>query len=43
MGREEQQRFAAELENEILAQYGLLYPRTNEYLNPGGLGTGGIG
>ena len=43
MGREEQQRFAAELENEILAQYGLLVPRTNEYLNPGGLGTGGIG
>lgn len=43
MGREEQQRYAAELENQILAQYGLLYPRSSDYLNPGGLGTGGIG
>lgn len=43
MGREEQERFAQELEQQILAQHGLLYPRSNDYLNPGGLGTGGIG
>lgn len=43
MAKEDQMRFAEALEQQILSQYGLLPGTREQYLNPGGLGTGGIG
>ena len=40
MGREQQELYAQQLEQEILAKYGLINPQSAQYLNPGVMGNG---
>ena len=40
MGREQQEQYAQQLEQEILAKYGLINPQSAHYLNPGVMGNG---
>ena len=40
MGREQQEQYAKQLEQEILAKYGLLNPQAGQYLTAGVMGNG---
>ena len=40
MGREQQEQYAIQLEQEILAKYGLLNPQAGQYLTAGVMGNG---